>query len=141
MTHYYPLRLATLTAACFLIYTSASATPIVTDDNTAVRDETDYTLSLRPAVSERLFISKAIEKEIVRIKRMITNEKLAWMFENCYPNTLDTTVHFDGKDDTFVVTGDIPAMWLGDSSAQVWPYLRFVNKDENLRKMLRGVIL
>ena len=44
MTHYYPLRLATLTAACFLIYTSASATPIVTDDNTAVRDETDYAL-------------------------------------------------------------------------------------------------
>ena len=144
MTHYYPLRLATLTAACFLIYTSASATPIVTDDNTAVRDETDYTLSLRPAVSERLFISKAIEKEIVRIKRMITNEKLAWMFENCFPNTLDTAVHFsaiDGDDDTFVYTGDIHAMWLRDSASEVWPYLAFVSKDDELRQMIRGVIL
>ena len=38
----------------------------------------------------------------------------------------------------FVVTGDIPAMWLRDSSAQVWPYLMYANEDERLRKMIRG---
>ena len=41
------------------------------------------------------------------------------MFTNCFPNTIDTTVHFrkgeDGKPDTFVYTGDIHAMWLRDS--------------------------
>lgn len=32
-------------------------------------------------------------------------------------------------------------MWLRDSGAQVWPYIALSNKDEKLRKMLRGVIL
>ena len=63
------------------------------------------------------------------------------MFENCFPNTLDTTVHFDGDSDTFVYTGDIHAMWLRDSGAQVWPYVQFANKDPELKKMLAGVIL
>jgi hypothetical protein len=53
------------------------------------------------------------------VKAQIKDPKLAWMFENCYTNTLDTTVEFamkDGKPDTFVITGDINAMWLRDSS-------------------------
>lgn len=65
------------------------------------------------------------------------------MFENCFPNTLDTTVHFrllDGKPDTFVYTGDIHAMWLRDSGAQVWPYVQFANEDPKLKSMLEGVI-
>ena len=51
------------------------------------------------------------------------------MFENCYPNTLDTTVQMgvlDGKPDAFVITGDIPCLWLRDSAAQVRPYLHLV---------------
>ena len=78
----------------------------------------------RPAQSERLFTSQAIEAEIERICAMLTNKRLAWMFSNCFPNTLDTTVHYrqqNGKEDTFVYTGDIHAMWLRDSGAQVWP--------------------
>ena len=66
------------------------------------------------------------------------------MFENCFPNTLDTTVHYgenpDGTPDTFVDTGDIAAMWLRDSGAQVWPYVQLAGKDKKLRKMLAGVI-
>ncbi|RJP74077.1 MAG: glycoside hydrolase family 125 protein, partial [Ignavibacteriales bacterium] len=42
--------------------------------------------------------------------------------------------------DTFVITGDINAMWLRDSSAQVLPYLGFINDDANLKEMIRGVI-
>ena len=66
------------------------------------------------------------------------------MFENCYPNTLDTTVRFEmknGKPDTSVYTGDIHAMWLRDSGAQVWPYVHLANKDKELKKMLEGTIL
>nr|WP_320057289.1 glycoside hydrolase family 125 protein [uncultured Bacteroides sp.] len=98
----------------------------------------------RPEVTKRLFRSQAIEDEIVRVQKMLKNAKLAWMFTNCFPNTLDTTVHFrigkDGKPDTFVYTGDIHAMWLRDSGAQVWPYVQFANKDKELKKMLVGVI-
>ena len=97
----------------------------------------------RPAVENRLFTSQAIEAEIVKVKEMLTNERLAWMFSNCFPNTLDTTVHYrkkDGKDDTFVYTGDIHAMWLRDSGAQVWPYVQYANDDAELKAMLAGVI-
>ena len=99
----------------------------------------------RPEVSKRLFRSNAVEKEIIRVQKLLKNEKLAWMFANCFPNTIDTTVHFrkgaDGKPDTFVYTGDIHAMWLRDSGAQVWPYVQLANSDPELKEMLAGVIL
>lgn len=98
----------------------------------------------RPSTEDRLFTSTAIENEITRVQGLLTNEKLSWMFANCFPNTLDTTVDFEidenGKPDTFVYTGDIHAMWLRDSGAQVWPYVRYANSDEHLRQMLEGVI-
>ncbi len=101
-------------------------------------------LSQRPAEQERLFKSSAVEAEIERVAEMITNERLRWMFVNCFPNTLDTTVHYRedeaGNPDTYVYTGDIPAMWLRDSGAQVWPYVQLANEDAELARMLAGVI-
>ncbi|MGN0068620.1 MAG: glycoside hydrolase family 125 protein [Prevotella sp.] len=104
-------------------------------------DNTAY-VSKRPAEADRLFRSDAVEKKIKEVKKLLKdNPYLAWMFENCFPNTIDTTVHFDGNEDTFVYTGDIAAMWLRDSGAQVFPYVRLANQDPELKKMLRGVIL
>lgn len=97
----------------------------------------------RPMLSERSFVSSAVDQQIAQIKPLIKSPKLAWMFENCFPNTLDTTVRFkmvDGKPDTFVITGDIHAMWLRDSAAQVFPYLDFAKQDEPLRLLIEGVI-
>ena len=99
--------------------------------------------TVRVAASDRNFTSKAVEKVIAEIKANIGNKELAWMFENCFPNTLDTTVDFDiidGKPDTYVITGDIDAMWLRDSSAQVWPYLPLCKEDEDLKQLIKGVI-
>ena len=101
-------------------------------------------VSLRPSEKERLFHSLSVEAKIAEVSAKLTNPKLAWMFTNCYPNTLDTTVHFsereDGTPDTFVYTGDIHAMWLRDSGAQVWPYVRFADSDEGIRKLIAGVV-
>jgi hypothetical protein len=97
----------------------------------------------RPPLAQRTFHSDAVEELIVNVKGMIKNPTLATLFENCYPNTLDTTVRFtqqNGVPDTFVVTGDIAAMWLRDSSAQVIPYLPLAPKDANLRQLFRGLI-
>ena len=97
----------------------------------------------RPPVEQRLFVSPAVEAQIVRVQDVLTNPKLACMFENCFPNTLETTVHYrklNGKDDTFVYTGDIHAMWLRDSGAQVWPYVQLADEDPKLQALLRGVI-
>ena len=80
--------------------------------------------SARPEPSQRKFNSRAVETKIAEVKRTIADPELAWLFENCFPNTLDTTVTLgmrDGRPDTLVITGDINAMWLRDSSAQVMP--------------------
>ena len=114
----------------------ANSEIVIQQDNTKINNYR----SNRPEATKRLFVSQAVEEQIAHIKQLLTNAKLAWMFENCFPNTLDTTVHFDGKDDTFVYTGDIHAMWLRDSGAQVWPYVQLANKDTELKKMLAGVI-
>jgi meiotically up-regulated gene 157 (Mug157) protein len=100
-------------------------------------------VSKRPPLNQRKFVSDAVEKTILDIKKKISDPELAWMFENCFPNTLDTTIkHYSlqGKPDTFVITGDIDAMWLRDSSAQVWPYIPLVNQDKKLSLLISGVI-
>jgi uncharacterized protein len=97
----------------------------------------------RPAPADRRFTSPAIESAILNLKRRIADPTLAAMFERCFPNTLDTTVFpdvLDGNPDTYVITGDIDAMWLRDSSAQVWPYLRFAKQDRRLMDLLEGVV-
>ncbi|MDR1437127.1 MAG: glycoside hydrolase family 125 protein [Candidatus Symbiothrix sp.] len=112
-------------------------------DLALAKDNTNVYVSQRPPVSERLFQSAAVEKKIKDVCKLLKNAKLSWMFANCFPNTIDTTVHYrvqDGKDDTFVYTGDIHAMWLRDSGAQVFPYIRLAGEDPALQKMLAGVI-
>jgi meiotically up-regulated gene 157 (Mug157) protein len=99
--------------------------------------------SQRPKLADRKFTSKAVEAIIQKVKKDIKDPELAWLFENCYPNTLDTTVNYSeagGKPDTFVITGDINAMWMRDSSAQVWPYLPFIKTDPALKKLIQGVL-
>jgi len=99
--------------------------------------------SQRPAPGSRNFSSAAIEKAILEFKSRIKDEELAWLFENCFPNTLDTTVFIKSKSekpDSYVITGDIDAMWLRDSTAQVWPYLPFMSADPALQRLIAGVI-
>ena len=135
-----------LSAAILFACVSANAANVCPADNTAVPVAANpYAKTNRPDKKDRLFTSTAVEKEIARVKGLLTNAKLRWMFENCFPNTLDTTVHFrkdkqDGKNDTFVYTGDIHAMWLRDSGAQVWPYVKLAATDAHLKDMIEGTI-
>lgn len=122
---------------------SAAAAVVVRPSTAFARTTPPPFPSRRPAVQDRKFRSAAVEGYLSNISRRIGDPELAWLFENCYPNTLDTTVEsgsFEGKPDTAVITGDIPAMWLRDSSAQVWPYVPLAAKDPELRKMLEGII-
>lgn len=65
---------------------------------------------------------------------------LAPFAASCFLNTVETTVQTLPTGETFVITGDIPAMWLRDSSAQVRNYLPFAAHDSEVRAMLEGVI-
>jgi uncharacterized protein len=102
----------------------------------------DFPVVRRPK-ENRCFESASVEKAISRFSFNVKDKELAWLFNNCFPNTLDTTVFYQTKDeipDTYVITGDIDAMWLRDSSAQVWPYLQFAHEDEALQNLIAGVI-
>jgi meiotically up-regulated gene 157 (Mug157) protein len=97
----------------------------------------------RPAPADRRFTSPAVEAEIGAVSARIGDPEIAWLFANCYPNTLDTTVEMgvvDGRPDAFVITGDIPCLWLRDSSAQVHGYLPLAASDAALRRLFHGLI-
>ena len=101
-------------------------------------------LTSRPPIDDRLFSSQAVENALETISNRISDPDVRRMFTQCFPNTLDTTVYYhedvDGFPDTYVVTGDIPAMWLRDSTNQVWPYLRFIQEDPALKNLFLGLI-
>jgi meiotically up-regulated gene 157 (Mug157) protein len=120
----------------------AAVTVAVSKYSFSIGNSSDFPV-VRIAESNRKFKSKAVEKLIEDVKKNIANKELAWMFENSFPNTLDTTVDFemiDGKPDTYVITGDIDAMWLRDSAAQIWPYLQLCKDDKDLQQLIKGVI-
>lgn len=98
---------------------------------------------VRTPLAQRRFTSTAVEKAIQTFKANVADKELGWLFENCFPNTLDTTVTYsvtNGRPDTYVITGDIDAMWMRDSSAQVWPYLQFANEEKKVKDLIAGVI-
>ena len=122
---------------------AAAASLIGPTWTSAAQPEARNSMAERPPVGDRRFRSQAVELYLQDVAKKIGNPVLAQMFTNCFPNTLDTTVRlatFEGKPDTVVITGDIPAMWLRDSSAQVWPYLPLARQDSALRDLLEGVI-
>ncbi len=100
-------------------------------------------LKSRPKVKDRLFVSDFIDREIVKISENIKDKDIKRMFSQCLPNTLDTMTHYsekNGRPDTYISTGDIPAMWLRDSTNQVWPYLQFINQDKKIKNLFIGLI-
>ena len=132
-------RRAWLQGAAALAFSS----PTWADAVTVATANTQELPRARPPVGSRHFTSEAVETAIQQVQKQIPDRPLATIFENCFPNTLDTTVFpgsYDGKPDTYVVTGDIDAMWLRDSSAQLVPYLPLAKQDNRLRELLEGVI-
>lgn len=89
------------------------------------------------------FSSDAVNKILKEVDDAIVSPDLKKMWKNCFPNTLQTTVEYNGNEenpDTFVITGDIDAMWLRDSTNQVLPYFPFAKEDPKLKAMLKGVL-
>lgn len=126
----------------FIRHTSMASVALAASSSSFAFTQPDFPV-VRIPEAERKFKSIAVEKIIAEIKRKAGNKEIAWLFENCFPNTLDTTVEYkikDGRPDTFVITGDIHAMWLRDSTAQVWPYMSLMKEDAALQQLIAGVI-
>ena len=97
-------------------------------------------LNSRPPFDKRTFHSEIINNYIESLEPKFKDKILYKIFANCYPNTLDTTIDFnEEKNETFIITGDIQAMWLRDSSLQIYPYLKHCEKDKKLSNMIKGL--
>ena len=80
------------------------------------------------------FMEKIIEKT------QSENPKWGKVFEECFLNTLETTIQRNPDGTSFVLTGDIPAMWLRDSSAQLRPYMLLAKMDEEVYQLIKGLV-
>ena len=89
-------------------------------------------------LSERDSIKELVEDVKNKLKKEAP--ELGAMFEACFKSTLETTIKQKEDGTTFVITGDIPAMWLRDSACQVRPYLALSGRDEKIADMIAGVI-
>lgn len=84
---------------------------------------------------------QSVDNLIQEVKTKLQGQdKLALLFEKCYANTLHTTVRTLANGDTYVITGDIPAMWLRDSTAQMRSYLIPAKEDAALAELIAGLV-
>lgn len=80
----------------------------------------------------------AVDAAIEAVRRRFTgaDAHIAEVFASCLENTLQKTIRFDDDGGVFVVTGDIPAMWLRDSTSQFTPFIRFAREEPDIREIL-----
>ena len=82
----------------------------------------------------------SLQKLIHKVEEAFAEDPaMVELFINCFSNTLDTTVKKMEDGTTHVITGDIPAMWLRDSVAQVRPYLVAAAEDQEISDLLAGL--
>lgn len=86
-------------------------------------------------------LPKSIESFMDKINKS-AEEHPDWLkiFNGSFLDTLQNTVKILDDGTTYVLTGDIPAMWLRDSTAQIRPYLFLANESEEIRKLIKGLI-
>ncbi|KAM7205402.1 Uncharacterized conserved protein UCP028846 [Naviculisporaceae sp. PSN 640] len=137
---------------------------LVLAQNTSCPDYTNYSQQLNPPLSAgnhalpyqrpppscRTFNLTSVESALLNLSSQITDPDLSRLFVNTLPNTLDTAIKWHGvagndstQELTFLITGDIDAMWLRDSANQLLSYISFLTPDpsfSSLASLYRGVI-
>ncbi|ANY70001.1 metal-independent alpha-mannosidase [Paenibacillus sp. BIHB 4019] len=88
-----------------------------------------------------LALPQAVQEVLQEAEQKLAHRpKLLQLFKNCFPNTLETTTKKMDDGTTFIITGDIPAMWLRDSVEQVIHYVPLAKNDVELQRIISGLI-
>lgn len=114
---------------------------------------------VRPPPECRTFPVPAVDAYIDKMESRIKDPDLYRLFQNSFPNTLDTMVKWHGyandaegnsttEELSYIITGDIDAMWLRDSASQLYSYLSFLSPHKteltddiaSLNSLWRGLI-
>ena len=82
---------------------------------------------------------ETLRSRVAPVTALMERYGLGNMFAQCFLNTVETTLSADPDGTAFVITGDIPAMWLRDSTLQVMHYMRF-SEEPVVRDLLKGLI-
>lgn len=94
--------------------------------------------SIESRMNEERF--ENLRKLVTEFEKTLPSGKLRETFDRCFFNTILTTTFFEKDGSVFVLTGDIPAMWLRDSAAQVMQYLFFAKESDEVRTLIKGVL-
>lgn len=107
---------------------------------TVFDQEINYPFFEREALMQE--IDECAEEIVSKIELSDTKKtlELKKMFKKCFLNTAETTLKEDSHGSPFIITGDIPAMWLRDSACQVAHYLPFIKDHPNMQKMVKALI-
>ncbi|KAI0434211.1 glycoside hydrolase family 125 protein [Xylaria sp. FL1042] len=154
MMRFSALLLSSLAATSYAAIRSRAACPDYTQYSTQTHQPLSagkYQLSsMRPEQACRKYTLPEVEEAIEEMKDLVKDPDLFRLFENAFPNTLDTTISWKGFADngteeelTFVTTGDIVAMWLRDSANQLRSYkslLKANTSTDSLASLFRGAI-
>ncbi|KAH6638629.1 hypothetical protein BKA67DRAFT_145458 [Truncatella angustata] len=139
-------------AALFVKFASTASCPNYADYSRTKHEPfsegANQLSSMRPVPACRTFNSSLVEDEILRLKDQIWDPDLFRLFENTWPNTLDTAIKWMGvaannteEELCFVITGDINAMWIRDSANQIAPYKYVLQRPtDDVAAVFRGVI-
>ncbi|KAJ1862002.1 hypothetical protein LPJ73_000879 [Coemansia sp. RSA 2703] len=100
--------------------------------------------SMRPPPDCRTFSNPTIEQALRNITSAISDPDWRQLFTNIFPNTLDTTVAWHDSNETspytFLVTGDITAQWIRDSTNQLLPYVPYAAIDDDVARLVAGLV-
>ncbi|KAI0921582.1 hypothetical protein AcW1_004489 [Taiwanofungus camphoratus] len=97
---------------------------------------------MRPIPACRTFNSSAVETVINDMTSRLKDPDIARLFENTFPNTLDTTIKYFNSTENlaFIITGDITAQWLRDTGNQLAQYHSLLSMDPELATLVKAII-
>ena len=98
--------------------------------------------SINSSIKKRMNVERFsdLHSEVEAFEARISDPLLKKVFHKAFFNTILTTVFFEEDGSAFVITGDIPAMWLRDSAAQVMQYLFFAKTCPSVRELIKALL-